>query len=99
MGFLFAALTIAVYLFYFALILRLIFDWIQMFARYWRPKGIVLVVASAVNAVTDPPMNFLRRVVPPLRIGGMALDLGFLILVVVVGFVYSILANITAGMS
>jgi YggT family protein len=97
MGYVFALLTIAVYLFYIALILRLVFDWVQMFSRYW--KGVVLVVASAVYAVTDPPMNALRRLIPPLRLGAVGLDVGFLILVIAVGFAQTILRGITAGLS
>ncbi|MEU4206261.1 YggT family protein [Rothia terrae] len=99
MGYVFALLTIAVYLFYIALILRLVFDWVQMFSRYWKPKGVVLVVASAVYAVTDPPMNALRRLIPPLRLGAVGLDVGFLILVIAVGFAQTILRGITAGLS
>lgn len=99
MGYVFALLTIAVYLFYIALILRLVFDWVQMFSRYWKPKGVVLVVASAVYAVTDPPMNVLRRLIPPLRLGAVGLDVGFLILVIAVGFAQTILRGITAGLS
>lgn len=99
MGYVFALLTIAVYLFYIALILRLVFDWVQMFSRYWKPKGVVLVVASAVYAVTDPPMNVLRRLIPPLRLGAVGLDVGFLILVIAVGFTQTILRGITAGLS
>ena len=51
----------------------------------------MLVAASAIYSVTDPPMNLLRRVVPPLRLGGVALDLGFLILVFAVSIIQSIL--------
>ena len=99
MGYVFALLTIGVYLFYVALILRLVFDWVQMFSRYWKPKGVVLLVASAVYAVTDPPMNALRRLIPPLRLGSVGLDVGFLILIVVVGLAQTILRGITAGLS
>lgn len=67
-------------LFLFALIGRLVFDWIQMFARDWRPRGVVLVIAEAFYTVTDPPLKALRRVIPPLRLGGVALDLAFLLL-------------------
>ena len=64
-----------------------------MFARGWRPKGMALVAASTIYSLTDPPMKALRRLVPPLRFGGVALDLGFLILV----FAVSILQTVLAG--
>lgn len=70
--------------YFFILIGRLVFDWVQVFARDWRPKGPVLVLANGVYAATDPPVKALRRVIPPLRIGSIALDLGFLVLILVV---------------
>lgn len=53
---------------------RFILDLARMFARQWRPRGIGLVLAELVYAVTDPPIKLVRRVVPPLRVGGAALD-------------------------
>lgn len=80
MGWLFGALYLALLVYVLILLLRLVFDWVQVFARDWRPRGITLVVAEAVYTLTDPPLRLLRRVIPPLRIGGVQLDLGFLVL-------------------
>ena len=66
------------------LILRMIVGWVQVFAREWRPTGIVLVLAEAIFTVTDPPLKFLRRFIPPLRLGMVALDLSFMVLFIVV---------------
>ena len=66
------------------LIGRMIFGWVQVFAREWRPKGIVLVLAEAIYTVTDPPLKFLRRFIPPLRIGMVAMDLSFMVLFIVI---------------
>jgi YggT family protein len=66
------------------LIGRMIFGWVQVFAREWRPKGIVLVLAEAIYTVTDPPLKFLRRFIPPLRLGMVAMDLSFMVLFIVV---------------
>ncbi len=63
------------------LLIRLVFDWIQMFARDWRPRGPLLVVAEAVYSVTDPPLRAVRKVIPPLRLGGVALDLSFMVVI------------------
>ena len=60
---------------------RLILDWIRVFARDWRPRGVMLVIAEAVYTLTDPPLRALRKVIPPLRVGGASIDLGFLVLV------------------
>ena len=66
------------------LIGRMIFGWIQVFAREWRPSGIVLVVAEGIFTVTDPPLKFLRRFIPPLRLGMVAMDLSFMVLFIVI---------------
>jgi YggT family protein len=62
------------------LIGRLVLDWIQVFAREWRPRGPVLVVAEVIYTATDPPLKLLRRLIPPLRLGSVQLDLAFFIL-------------------
>ena len=66
------------------LIGRMIFGWVQVFARDWRPTGILLVLAEAIFTVTDPPLKFLRRFIPPLRLGMVAMDLSFMVLFIVV---------------
>jgi YggT family protein len=66
------------------LIGRMIFGWVQVFAREWRPSGVLLVLAEAIFTVTDPPLKFLRRFIPPLRIGMVAMDLSFMVLFIVV---------------
>lgn len=58
---------------------RFIVDWVQVFARSWSPRGILLVVLELVYSVTDPPIKALRKVIPPLRLGSIALDLSFII--------------------
>ncbi|UZX02685.1 YggT family protein [Arthrobacter sp. CDRTa11] len=93
MGIVFGLVYIALLLFLVALIVRLVFDWVQMFAREWRPRGAALVTAHAVYSISDPPLRVLRRLVPPLRLGGITLDLGFLILFIAV----SVAMMITRG--
>jgi YggT family protein len=66
------------------LIGRMIFGWVQVFARDWRPHGVLLVLAEAIFTVTDPPLKFLRRFIPPLRLGMVAMDLSFMVLFIVV---------------
>jgi len=87
-------LYLVLMLFQLALIIRIVFDAVQMFARGWRPRGISLVLASAIYGATDPPIRALRRVVPPLRLGGVSLDLAFLILFIVVGILMQVVAAI-----
>jgi len=66
------------------LIVRMIFSWIQVYARSWSPSGILLVVAEGVYSATDPPLRFLRRYIPTVRLGSVALDLSFMLLFLVV---------------
>ncbi|WP_349898202.1 YggT family protein [Parafrigoribacterium soli] len=61
-------------LYFLALWVRFVLDLVRSFARYWRPKGVVLVIAEFVFVITDPPIKAARRVLPPLRFGGIALD-------------------------
>lgn len=72
---------VVVFLFFLALIGRFIIDWIQVLARSWHPKGPLLVVAEAIYTVTDPPLKALRKVIPSPRLGGVRLDLSFLVLI------------------
>ncbi len=67
----------ALLVFFFALWARLILDIVQQLKRSWRPRGAGLVAASAVYTVTDPPVKFFRRILPPLRIGPVAFDFGW----------------------
>jgi YggT family protein len=77
-------LTYALTIYLVILIGRMIFGWVQVFARDWRPKGLMLVLAEAIFTVTDPPLKFLRRFIPPLRLGTVAMDLSFMVLFIVV---------------
>lgn len=85
-------LWLVVFLFFILLMIRLVFDWIQVFARDWRPRGVVLVVAETVYTITDPPLKGLRRLLPPLRLGGLQLDLAFLVLALICSVLLSVLS-------
>jgi YggT family protein len=65
------------------LFVRLIVDWIQFFARSWIPRGPVLLILEGVYSITDPPVKALRRIIPPLRLGGAAIDLSFVVLLII----------------
>ena len=69
------------------LVARVVFDWARVLAPRWQPRGIILVLGNFVYALTDPPILWLRRFIPPLRLGSIALDVGFVILFVGVSFV------------
>jgi YggT family protein len=78
--------TVLTYLLWFyllLLIIRMIISWIQAFSRTWQPTGPILVVAEGVFTATDPPLRLLRRYIPSLRLGTVALDLSFMVLFLV----------------
>lgn len=57
---------------------RMLFSWVPVLAPQFQPRGFVLVVFESVFTITDPLIRFFRRFIPPLRVGAVALDLGFL---------------------
>ena len=74
----------ALLVFLLLLIFRLIMEYVFLLARSYRPTGLVAAALELAYSVTDPPLNFLRRFIPPLRIGQVSLDLGFIILFIIV---------------
>jgi YggT family protein len=79
-----AILLLVLNIFLGLMLIRLVVDWVQVFARSWTPKGPVLFVLEIVYTITDPPIMFVRRFVPPLRLGAIALDTSFLIVLLAV---------------
>jgi YggT family protein len=77
-----AELVLTLYLL--VLIVRLVLEYIPLFVRGWRPKGAGLVAAEVVFTITDPPIRFFRRLVPPMRMGTISLDFGFALTMIVV---------------
>ncbi|MHC3473415.1 YggT family protein [Streptomyces sp. 7R007] len=84
---------IALMVFLVVLIFRLVMDYVFQFARSWQPGKAMVVVLEATYTVTDPPLKLLRRVIPPLRLGGVALDLSFFVLMIIVYILITIAQN------
>jgi YggT family protein len=74
-----AALQFLLWLYSIALLARLVIEYLRMFARTWQPRGLVLVLVETIFTITDPPLRFVRKFVPPLRLGSINLDLSFLV--------------------
>jgi YggT family protein len=87
-------LQVALWVFLLLLIVRLVMDYVMMFARSYEPRGLALVLLEVTYSVTDPPLKALRRVIPPLRIGGIALDLSFLVLFIAVQILINVVGRI-----
>jgi YggT family protein len=72
------------WLFLVFLFARLVFEYVFMFAREYTPTGVVLVIVELVYTITDPPLKLLRRFIPPLRIGQVAIDISFMALFLII---------------
>ena len=89
-------LTLQFVLFIFMLLLlaRVVLSLVIAVAHEWRPPGAGLVVTEGVFTITDPPLKMLRRLIPPLTIGQIRLDLAFLVLFFAVSFSWQLLGNL-----
>lgn len=76
---------------------RMILSWVPVLVRDWEPRGPMLVVAEIIYSVTDPPLRLLRRVLRPVRIGNMMLDLAFIGLTIIVLILRQVNARIFFG--
>ena len=83
-------LYIVLMVFFVILLARLVMDWVQQLAREWRPGRGMIVVLECIYTVTDPPLKLLRRYIKPLKLGGVALDLSFLVLIIIVSILISV---------
>ena len=61
-------------------IARFVIDWVRLLARRWQPRGAVAVLCEVIFSITDPPLRALRRIIPPIRLGGVMLDLSAMVL-------------------
>jgi YggT family protein len=73
---------------------RFVVDWVMVLARSWRPQGLVAAGLEVVYATTDPPLKAVRRVIPPLNLGTVRLDLGFMVLLIGVVLLRSLLSRL-----
>ncbi len=80
--------------FFLLLLFRLVMDYVFMFARSYQPQGLVLVLLEITYTITDPPLKFLRRFIPPLKLGNFSLDLSFLLLIIVVQILMSVVQRL-----
>ncbi len=86
----FAVLYDILWIFQILLIARIVVVYVMMFARSWRPGRVLAVVLEVIFSVTDPPLKALAKVIPPLRVGGITLDLSFLVLFIIVYILISV---------
>jgi YggT family protein len=88
-----AVIVNILWLYRLVLIGRLVFDIVQMLAKDWQPRGFMLILAETIYTLTDPPLRVLRRIIPPIRIGGIALDVAFLVLFIGLQIIIAVVAR------
>lgn len=64
------------------LLARVIISFVPLIVSGWSPRGILLVLVEAIYTLTDPPLRAISKVVRPIRLGNVALDLSILVLLV-----------------
>lgn len=84
----------ALLVFLILLLIRLVMEYVFLFARSYRPAGPVAAALELCYTVTDPPLKALRRVIPPLRVGRVSVDLSFIVLF----FIVQILMRVVRGL-
>ena len=83
--------------FYLLVIARVIVETTRSFARSWRPVGTAAIGLEMVYVVTDPPMKLLRRLIPPLRVGGISFDMSVIVLLIMIWILRVIVSSLAAG--
>jgi YggT family protein len=89
--------VVVLYVFLITLIARVVIDLVQIFARDYRPAGFSLILFEVIYTVTDPPLRALRRVIPPLQLGSIRLDLAILVLFIGVQILIFIAQSVRLG--
>ena len=84
MSLFFNVLALVLWVYLLIVIARLVVEITRQFARAWRPAGVAAVGLEVVYLTTDPPLNAIRRVCPPVRIGNVSLDLSVMILLLAI---------------
>jgi len=81
-------------IFWLLLLARLVVELVRTFAQQWRPTGVTVIILEVIFTSTDPPIKALRRVLPPIPLGPVRLDLSLMIVMIVV----IIAMNIVSGL-
>ena len=82
------------FLFILFLFARIVFSWVMVYSRDWKPAGPMLLLAEGVFTVTDPPLKALRRVIPPVTMGQIRLDFAMMLLLLASFMAYGMLGTV-----
>lgn len=87
-------LYVLLYLFIMVLFARFVMSWVLAYGRRWQPGRGAAAALESVWTVTDPPLRALRRMIPPLRIGNVSLDLAALLLLVMLFVLFAVVGSL-----
>jgi YggT family protein len=90
---------VLLYLFVLVLFARFVMSWVLSFGRRWQPGRGASAALEMLWTVTDPPLQALRRVIPPLRIGTVSVDLAAIVLLVMLFVLFAVVRSVIAGMA
>ena len=94
MGLIAVLLWWALQLYFFALVARLFIDLAISVNRGWRPSGLLLPVVEIVMTITDPALKAVRKIIKPIRLGAIQLDLGWTLLVFGIFFLQRLVLSV-----
>ncbi|HLU44783.1 MAG TPA: YggT family protein [Natronosporangium sp.] len=92
-------LYVLLHLFLMVLLGRFVMSWVLAYSRHWHPGRWAAAGLESVWTVTDPPLKALRRVIPPLRIGSVSIDLAALVLLVMLFVLFAVVGNLISSLS
>jgi YggT family protein len=72
-------LSLVLLLVQFLLVARAVLDWTAAFAGPAQFGSVRSRLSTGVLRVTEPILAPVRRIIPPLRVGGTAIDLSFIV--------------------
>ncbi len=91
------ALYLALYALLLMLFARFIMSFVLTAGRRWRPGRGAAATLEVVWSVTDPPLKALRRVIPPLRLGTVSIDLPSILLLLILFLLKSLVGALLPG--
>ncbi len=86
-------LHLLVFTFFYLLLARFVLSSVMSFGRRWQPGRGSAAAMEVIWSVTDPPLKALRRVIPPLRLGTVSLDLSAFVLLIIVILLQSLVLD------
>lgn len=85
------------WLFRLAILGRIVFDMVRVFARSWRPAGASAIALEVLYSSTDPPVKLLRRIIPTVRLGGVGFDLSIIVLLIIIWILMVVVSRLAVA--